>query len=363
MQHFDFLVVGTGLFGAVFAQQAIEAGKTCLVVDRRPHIAGNCHTIEESGIHVHAYGPHLFHTSNEAIWRYVNRFAEFNTYRHKVLAKNGERVFSMPIGLQTLNQLHGITTPAAARDYFERVREDVPGDDIESWCLRTIGRELYELFIRDYTQKQWNRHPRDLPSSIVKRLPVRLTWDSDYSTDIYQGVPVEGYTAMVERMFEGATVLLETDYLKHRAELNRLARRVVYSGPIDELFNFDEGRLEYRSLRFEHAWLPTEDFQGCGQVNHTSAEVSYTRITEHKHFVRGPVTKSTIITREYPSSDGEPAYPINDEKNNALAQRYIARAKAEGYTVGGRLGVYRYYDMDQVIGMALKKAKDVLSAS
>ena len=360
-QLYDFLVIGTGLFGSVFAQQAVEAGKRVLVIDRRPHIGGNCHSEDVGGIEVHSYGPHLFHTSNERIWRYVNRFAEFNSYRHKVWTTTDQGVLPMPVGLAMLNRLKGISTPAAAQDYFIRMRANVEGDNAEAHCLRTIGAELYELVIKGYTQKQWNRHPCELPSSIVKRLPVRLTFNTDYSDDTFQGVPIGGYTKMVGRMLEGADVVTGVDFLKARTAFHKAARKIVYSGAIDELFDYDLGHLAYRSLRFEHEQLNMSDYQGCGQMNYAPADVPWTRITEHRHFAH-TTAKHTVITREYPADDGEPCYPINDDANNALAARYQERAKAEGYIVGGRLGSYKYLDMHQAIGKALKTAKEVLSA-
>jgi len=358
VKQYDYLIVGAGLFGATFAQRMAEAGKTCLVVERRGHIAGNAYTEERDGITVHVYGPHLFHTNDWRIWTYVNRFATFNGYHHQVQATTRDMgVVSLPINLHTLHALFGITTPEQARAYLNRVQvRDATADNAEEWCLRTIGWKLYDVIVKGYTIKQWGRHPRELPASIIKRLPIRLNWDNRYFSDRYEGIPVEGYTRMVERMLCGVDVDLGVDFIKYKAELRPLARKLVYSGPIDELFGYDAGRLDYRSIRIEHERIEMPDWQGIGQMNYTGLDVEWTRIVEPKHFAPGLRLPHTVISREYSVSDGLPYYPIGDAINTALAAAYQQRAIAAGYLVGGRLGRYVYYNMDQVIGMALAMA-------
>lgn len=355
---YDYLIVGAGISGATFAQQAKEAGKTCLVIDRRDHIAGNMYTEKRNGIDIHIYGPHLFHTNNKPIWDYVQRFAEFNDYHHTVVAQTATNIVSLPINLHTLNQLFGIQTPQQAADYFERVREDVIGNNIESWCLRNIGRELYTLLLRDYTIKQWNTLPALLPDSIIKRLPVYHTYNTHYFTDRYQGIPVEGYTALVERMLEGIPIVLGIDYLKDR-HLAADANKVVYTGALDEYYNYMYGKLPYRSIRMEHEYLPDVYAQGSGQVNYTSLREPYTRITEPKHFT-GQKTAGTIVSYEYSVDDGEPYYPINTAENNTIAAMYITQAISEGLLPLGRMAMYRYYDMHQAIAHALMISKKEL---
>ncbi|MBK9944202.1 MAG: UDP-galactopyranose mutase [Kouleothrix sp.] len=362
MPLYDYLVVGAGLFGATFAQQAVKSEKRVMVVERRDHVAGNCFDALVGGIQVHRYGPHIFHTSDLRIWQYVNRFADFKSYWHTVQAVTRAGVLGLPISLHTLNMLHGIATPARAQAYFERVRDpSATGDSAEAWCLRTIGRELYELLIEPYTVKQWGCSPRELPASIVKRLPIRMTWDNSYFSDQYQGIPIDGYTRMVELMLSSTDVYLNVDFLANRDALRKVARKVVYSGQVDSLFGCDEGKLPYRSIRIEQEVLPIPDFQGTAQMNYPTPDVPWTRITEPKHFVGGK-QPHTVICKEFSGSDGEPAYPIGTHDNTALAQAYIKRAEAEGYIVGGRLGRYQYLDMHQAIGMALSMAKKELVA-
>ena len=358
---YDYIIVGAGIFGATYAQQLHEAGKTCLVIDRRTHIAGNCYTEDHDGIDVHMYGPHLFHTSNERICKYVNRFAQFNGYRHTVQTTlTDDSVVSMPISLLTLNQLFNITTPKEAQAYFHKVRRpETTGNDVESWCLRNIGRELYELLIKGYTQKQWNTDPNLLPESIIKRLPLRMTYDNGYFNDTYQGIPIGGYTAMIDRMLAGIPVMLGVDFLRDQDILRGMAKKVVYSGSPDELFGYDLGRLPYRSIRLEHIYHDIPDYQGTGQMNYASMNVHWTRITESKHFTKVK-TDHTIISVERSVSNGEPYYPINEASNDMLARRYIRRAEDEGYIIGGRMGTYRYLDMHQAVGMALSMAEKEL---
>jgi UDP-galactopyranose mutase len=356
---YDYLIVGAGLFGAVFAREMTDHGYTCLVIDKRHHIGGNCYTEDVDGIQVHRYGAHIFHTNNKRIWDYVQRFAAWIPYRHRVTAWHGGRAYSFPINLRTLEELWGVKSEAEAKARLERERSPVMGDDLESTALAQVGRELYKVFIEGYTLKQWGRHPSRLPGSILSRIAIRLTKDDVYFSDEYQGIPRDGYTRMVERMLSGIDVRLGCDYLDSRAEWNRVARRVVYTGPLDALFSFDLGRLEYRSLRFVDERLDRDRFQDNAVVNYTEAAIPWTRIIEHKTFTGG-TADFTLITREYPAAyDGlsEPYYPVPDERNTRLATEYLSRARHSGYLVGGRLGTYRYYDMHQVIAQALATAK------
>lgn len=355
---YDYLVVGAGLFGATFARRAADEGRRCLVVDADAHVAGHCYTEEVEGIHVHAFGPHIFHTDSERVWRFVNRFAAFNSFRYRPRVLSGGRIYSFPINLLTLHQIWGVSTPADARAKLdaERVPCDNPRNAKE-WLLSQIGPELYERFYAGYTAKQWGRDPADLPASIVRRVPIRLTFDDDYFPDRYQGIPVGGYTRMVEKMLDGVAVRLRCDYLADRAQLDSLARKVVYTGPLDALFEYRYGRLEYRSLRFEREVMEG-DFQGAAVVNHADADVAYTRTVEHKHFDQ-PGAGVTVVSREFPeprSLSARPFYPVGDRRNLALAREYTALASASGLLIGGRLATYRYYDMHQVIAQALTLA-------
>ncbi|MBV9850462.1 MAG: UDP-galactopyranose mutase [Armatimonadetes bacterium] len=373
MSRYDFLVVGAGLAGATFARAAAEAGRRVLVMERRGHVAGNCHTPEREGILVHQHGPHLFHTSSRAVWEWVTRFAAFVPYRHRALSRVGDRLYSFPINLLTLYQLWGVTTPAeaAARLAQERIPCERPRN-LEEWALSQVGREIYETFFAGYTAKQWGRDPADLPASLVRRLPVRLTHDDSYfpDRDVYQGVPAGGYTAMVEAMLDapGVEVQLSVDFLEERSRAEALAGQVVYTGSLDSLGGHRQGYLGYRSLRFEHTVLEG-DFQGAGQVNYPARDVPWTRITEHKHLGqssagRGGVSgERTVITREYPQSydgDNEPYYPLADAENRARAARYRADAEAQGYLLLGRLARYQYMDMDVVVGQSLAVASRLL---
>lgn len=360
--QYDYLIVGAGLFGSVFAQQAIESGKRCLIIDKRSHTAGNAYTKNISGINVHMYGPHIFHTSDDKIWEYVNRFAKFNTYvnRPKVNYKNN--LYSFPINLFTLYQIFGVKTPEEARNRLESVKihNDSP-KNLKEWILSQVGEEIYYKFIHGYTKKQWGKDPEDLPSSIIKRLPIRLTFDDNYFNDKYQGIPIGGYTRMIEAMQEGADICLETDFFKNVEYYESIAERIIFTGAIDEFFNYSEGYLEYRSLRFETEILDIEDYQGNAIINYTEENVPFTRICEHKHF-ESPKTKSTIITREFPEQwkpGDDRYYPINNEENNNRYNKYkkMADAKSGKYLFGGRLAEYKYYDMHQVIGSALKKSE------
>ena len=365
-KHYDYLIVGAGLFGAVFARQAMDSGKTCLVVERRDHIGGNIYTAEVEGITVHRYGAHIFHTSDTAVWDYVRRFAEFNDFINTPLANYEGKLYNLPFNMNTFQQMWGVTTAEEAQAIIAAQRGEITGEpsNLEEQAISLVGRDIYEKLVRGYTEKQWGRSCTDLPPFIIKRLPVRFTYDNNYFNDPYQGIPKDGYTALVERLLDGAEVRLGVDYLANRDELNALADTVIYTGPIDAYFGFCYGALEYRSLRFEDEILPIPQYQPVAVVNYNEREIPFTRIIEHKHFVFGG-GDTTVITREYPMewSEGvEPYYPVNDEKNQALCQRYRELAKAEdGVYFGGRLGQYRYYDMDKVVAAALELAKEILS--
>lgn len=360
---FDFTVVGAGLYGSVFARCAAEAGKSVLLVDRRDHIGGNCYSERVDGIDVHRYGPHIFHTNNPWVWEFVNRFAHFNHYRHRGVVRHGDRLFSFPINLATLHQLWGVSTPAEAEAKLAAVREPAGDDNLESWIVSQVGRELYEIFVRGYTAKQWGRDPRELPSSIIKRIPVRLTWNDWYFDDAYQGIPVDGYTRLFENLLDHDNIRVETgvDFFDERQSLATAGGQLVYSGKIDEFFDYRYGELEYRSLRFETVERPG-DFQGAAIVNYGDGAVPYTRIVEHKHFALQTCDR-TVLTYEYPQAyerGGEAFYPIRDERNAKLYDRYRKLAASTNVLFGGRLGSYQYYDMHQVIAQAMTAAEKAL---
>ena len=354
---YDVLIVGAGLYGAVFAREMTDRGKKVLVLDRRSHVAGNAYTRSVSGIDVHVYGAHIFHTSNEQVWRYVNRFAAFHPFINSPIAVYGDEVYNLPFNMNTFHQMWGVRTPEEAKRIIasQRLCTEHPAN-LEEQALSLVGRDVYEKLIRGYTEKQWGRPCRELPASIIRRLPCRFTYDNNYFSDRYQGIPEGGYTAMAEKLLDGAEVRLGTAFEKAD---EKLAARIVYSGCIDEFFGWQLGHLAYRSLRFETEELPEENHQGCAVVNYTGREVPYTRVIEHKHFLHGtqPVT---VISREYPAEwqpGMEPFYPVNDEGNQALYREYTRLARSEPKVrFGGRLGQYRYYDMDQVIAQALSDA-------
>lgn len=357
---FDFVVVGAGMYGSVFARCAAEAGCRALVVDRRPHIAGNCFTEQVDGVEVHRYGPHIFHTQDPKIWAFVNRFAKFNHYRHRGMVRHRDRLYSFPINLMTLHQVWGVSTPLDAKRRLDAVREPTSGDTLESWIVGEIGRELYELFIRGYTTKQWGRDPSELPSSIVKRIPIRLTWDDHYFDDRFQGIPIDGYTRLFENMLDHPNITVETnvDFFENRQELEAMAPRLVYSGKIDEFFDYRFGELDYRSLRFRTTRL-SGDFQGAAIVNFADRNVPYTRVVEHKHFAMRE-NERTVVTFEYPQAyerGREPFYPVRDWRSVQLYQRYRRLADEGTAIIGGRLGSYQYFDMHQVIGQAMVAAE------
>ena len=357
---YDYLIVGAGLFGAVFACEARKRGKSCLVVEKRNHIAGNVYCEDIHGIQVHKYVAHIFHTSDKEIWEYVNQFAEFNHYVNAPIARYKDELYNLPFNMNTFSRMWGIATPKEAQDIIAGQIADLnisEPKNLEEQALSLAGRDVYEKLIKGYTEKQWGRECRDLPAFIIRRLPLRFTYDNNYFNDRFQGIPIGGYTRLVERLLEGVEVRLSTDYLEHRQELDGLADRVVYTGMIDRFYNYSLGVLEYRSVRFETEELEVENYQGNAVVNYTDKEVPYTRIIEHKHFEFGK-QPTTVISREYSSEwkkGDEPYYPINDEKNNGLYERYRQLAKKEERIIfGGRLGGYRYYDMDKVIAEALK---------
>ncbi len=367
---YDYLIVGSGLFGATVARLLTDGGKRCLVLEKRPHIAGNVYTERMHGIDVHVYGPHIFHTNNRTIWDFVTTFATFLPYRHTVRASVGGKIYPIPVNLMTLQLLWGITNPSEARERMLEETTPYQGIDqstAEGWCLAHYGKTLYELFFKGYTEKQWGRPASELPAKIVARIPTRLdSWNETYFGDMYEGIPEEGYTAMVGAMLRDITVLTSTNYLKDRAIFDTLANTIIYSGPIDELFDHDEGALEYRSLHFSSTFHRSPypvNVQGIAQINYPEASVPYTRIVEHRHFKPGVFEGITVYTKEFPApfkKGSEPFYPINDAKNTALAQRYIERATALGYIVGGRLGTYQYYDMHQVVAQGMKTASQLL---
>ena len=361
--YYDYLVVGSGLFGAAFAQRMHEAGKSVLVIERRNHIGGNVYTEEVEGINVHRYGAHIFHTDSKKAWDYVNRFAEFNRDTNAPIANYHGELYSLPFNMYTFHQMWGVNTPKEAVDIITRQRHDsgiVAPKNLEEQAISLVGTDIYEKLIKGYTEKQWGRPCSELPSFIIKRLPVRYTYDNNYFTSRYQGIPMGGYTKMIQTMLSGIEVRLNENYLENKAHWDSLADKIVYTGPIDAYFDFCYGPLEYRSVRFETEVLEMPNFQGNAVVNYTDRETPYTRIIEHKHFEFGNQPK-TVISREYSQEwqpGMEPYYPINDEKNTALCQRYQALAEGEKKVIfGGRLGQYRYYDMDAVLLSALALAE------
>ncbi len=359
---YDYLIVGAGLFGAVFAQQATQAGKKCLVIDKREHIAGNVYCEEIEGIRVHKYGAHIFHTNNQQVWEYVNQFASFNRFTNSPVANYHGELYSLPFNMYTFNKMWGVVTPQEAEAKIQAQREEAgitEPKNLEEQAISLVGKDIYEKLIKGYTEKQWGRPCNELPSFIIKRLPVRFTFDNNYFNALYQGIPIGGYTKLVEAMLEGIDVKLGVDYLLEKEAFNQQAKRVVYTGPIDAYYQYQYGALEYRSVRFETEVLDTPNFQGNAAVNYTDRETPWTRIIEHKWFEFGTQPK-TVISKEYSSEwklGDEPYYPVNDEKNEALYQKYKALADAEKQVIfGGRLGAYRYYDMDAVIASALEVA-------
>lgn len=360
MKHYDYLIVGAGLYGAVFAHEAKKRGKSCLVLERRDHIAGNVYCEEIAGINVHRYGAHIFHTSNRETWEYVNQFAEFNNYVNSPIARYRDEIYNMPFNMNTFSKMWNVVTPKEAMAKIEQQRSVIKDEpkNLEEQAISLVGRDIYEKLVKGYTEKQWGRDCSELPAFIIRRLPVRFTYNNNYFNDRFQGIPMGGYTKLVEKMLDGIEVKIGVDYLKEREKWNNMADRVVYTGPVDAYFCYSLGELEYRSVRFETELLDQENYQGNAVVNYTEREIPYTRIIEHKHFEFGTQPK-TVISREYPSEwkpGDEPYYPINDEKNTELYEKYQALAETEENVIfGGRLGEYKYYDMDKVIEAALAR--------
>ena len=367
---YNYLIVGSGLFGSIFAYEANKRGKKCLVIDKREHIGGNIYTEKIEGINVHKYGAHIFHTSNKEIWNYINKFAEFNRYTNSPIARYKDELYNMPFNMNTFNKLWGVVTPAEAKKKIEEEKREagiVEPKNLEEQAISLVGRTIYEKLVKGYTEKQWGQKATELPSFIIKRLPVRFIYDNNYFNDIYQGIPIGGYTSIIEKMLKGIDIKLNCDFFDNREELENIAEKIVFTGPIDKFYNYQYGELEYRSLRFETEILDEENYQGNAVVNFTEYEVPYTRIIEHKHFefgaslgnlAEGIAKEKTIITKEYPDmwkQGKEPYYPINNDKNNNLYTKYFELSKKDKNVIfGGRLGLYKYFDMDKVIEVALK---------
>lgn len=363
---YDYLIAGAGLFGSVFAHEATLAGRKCLVIDRRNHIAGNIYTENREDINVHKYGAHIFHTSDKRVWEYINGFAEFNNYINSPVAVYKDELYNLPFNMNTFSKMWNIKTPSEAREIIESQIKDLnirEPQNLEEQALSLVGKDVYEKLIKGYTEKQWGRECRELPAFIIKRLPLRFTYDNNYFNDRFQGIPVGGYTPIIEKMLEGSDVLTNTDYFEFIKNNRDIAGKTIFTGMIDEYYNFCFGHLEYRTVRFETETLDMENYQGNAVVNYTEREVPWTRIIEHKHFEFGDQEK-TVISREYSTEwkpGMEPYYPVNDEKNNALFARYKELAdKEENVIFGGRLGNYKYYDMDKVILAALETADNLL---
>ena len=369
--NYNYLIVGSGLYGATIAQQAKKAGKSVLVIDKRPNVGGNIYTEKVEGINVHKYGAHIFHTNNKEVWDYVTSFVDFNRFTNSPIANYKGELYSMPFNMYTFNKMWGVVTPEEAAAKIEEQKKEITGEpkNLEEQAISLVGRDIYEKLVKGYTEKQWGRDCKDLPAFIIKRLPVRLTFDNNYFNALYQGIPIGGYTKLIEKMLEGIEVRLNVDYLENKEELDKLAEKVIYTGPIDAYFDYKLGTLEYRSVRFENEILDKPNFQGNAAVNYTDRETPWTRIIEHKWFEfgkdeNGNDLPKTVISREYSSEwklGDEPYYPVNDAKNSTLYEQYKALAEAEDNVIfGGRLGEYKYYDMDKTIEVALAAAKKEL---
>lgn len=365
MKNFDYLIVGAGFFGAISAYELTKKGYKCLVIEKRNHIAGNCYTENIEGINVHKYGAHIFHTNDKEIWEYVNALVEFNRYTNSPVAINNGKLYNLPFNMNTFYQIWGVKTPKEAEEKIAEQTakyKDITPENLEEQALKLVGDDIYKLLIKEYTEKQWGVKATDLPSFIIKRLPVRFTFDNNYFNDKYQGIPIGGYTKIFEKLLEGIEVRLETDFFENRAYYEALAENIIYTGPIDKFFNYEAGKLNYRSLKFENETLETDNFQGNAVVNYTSHEVSFTRIIEHKHFEFGTQEK-TVVTKEYPQDweEGlEPYYPVNDDANNAIYNAYKKKSESlDNVIFGGRLAEYKYYDMHQIVGSALAKMKKI----
>lgn len=361
--NYDFLIIGCGLFGATIAQELKKNNKKCLILEQRNHIGGNVYTENKEGINIHKYGPHTFHTNNKEIWEYVNKFAKFNNFTCRTKVNFENKIFSFPINLFTLHQLWGVTTPEEAKEKLNKVRIDIKNpSNLEEWILSQVGEEIYKKFIYGYTKKQWNKEPKELPDFIIKRLPIRLDFNDSYFFDQYQGIPIGGYTKMIENMIEDIDFIINEDFFKRRDYWESKARNIIFTGKIDQFYNYKYGKLEYRGLRFEHEKLNIKDFQGNAIINYTEEHVPYTRIIEHKHFEFGN-QEYTYITKEYPEKINEndiPYYPVNNEYNNSIYEKYKNLQKNTNIIFGGRLAEYKYYDMHQIVGSAINKAKKLL---
>ena len=369
--NYNYLIVGSGLYGATIAQQAKKAGKSVLVIDKRPNVGGNIYTEKVEGINVHKYGAHIFHANNKEVWDYVTSFVDFNRFTNSPVANYKGELYSMPFNMYTFNKMWGVVTPEEAAAKIEEQKKEITGEpkNLEEQAISLVGRDIYEKLVKGYTEKQWGRDCKDLPAFIIKRLPVRLTFDNNYFNALYQGIPIGGYTKLIEKMLEGIEVRLNVDYLENKEELDKLAEKVIYTGPIDAYFDYKLGTLEYRSVRFENEILDKPNFQGNAAVNYTDRETPWTRIIEHKWFEfgkdeNGNDLPKTVISREYSSEwklGDEPYYPVNDTKISTLYEQYKALAEAEDNVIfGGRLGEYKYYDMDKTIEVALAVAKKEL---
>ncbi len=360
INKYDYLIVGAGLYGSTFAYEAKKKGKKCLIIDKRPHIGGNIYTENIEGINVHRYGAHIFHTSNKDVWDYINQFAEFNRYTNSPIARYKDEVYNLPFNMNTFNKLWGVFTPEEAIQRIEEELKEVQIDEprnLEEQAIKLVGKTIYEKLVKGYTEKQWGMKATELPPFIIKRLPVRFTYDNNYFNDKYQGIPEGGYTQIIKKMLNGIEIRLNYDFFEHKEELLNLANKIIFTGPIDQYYDYCFGELEYRSVRFETEILDMENYQGNAVVNYTEYEVPYTRIIEHKHFEFGTQEK-TVISREYSdkwTSEKEPYYPINNDRNNELYKKYAELAQLEKNVIfGGRLGQYKYYDMHVVIAEALK---------
>jgi UDP-galactopyranose mutase len=358
MKHYDYLIVGSGLFGSTFARLATDNGKKCLIIDKRNHIAGNCYTENIEGINVHKYGPHIFHTSNKIVWDFVNKFANFNNYIHSPKAYSNGKLYSLPFNMNTFYEMWGTTTPTQAKRVIEQQKFKEHPTNLEEQALSLVGADIYETLIKGYTTKQWGKNPKELPIFIIKRLPLRFTFDSNYFIDLYQGIPIGGYTQMFEKMLDKIEVLLDTDYFSNRDYFNSIADKVVYTGCLDEFFEYKYGKLEYRSLEFKTDVLDIDNYQGNAVINWTEKDVPWTRIIEHKHFEK-KIDGKTVITKEYPKNYEQgliPYYPINDDINQNMYKKYREESKKlTNFIFGGRLSEYKYMDMHVVIESAMNK--------
>ncbi|MDK0736130.1 UDP-galactopyranose mutase [Clostridium perfringens] len=367
MKKYDYLIVGAGLFGSIFAYEANKRGKKCLVIDKRNHVGGNVYCENIEGINVHKYGAHIFHTSNKKVWDYVNSFVEFNRYTNSPVANYKGELYNLPFNMNTFYQLWGVKTPLEAKNKIEEQKKEAKISEpknLEQQAISLVGNDIYEKLIKGYTEKQWGKKATDLPAFIIKRLPVRFTFDNNYFNDMYQGIPIGGYNVIIDKLLGGIDVRLETDFFKNREELESLADKIVFTGMIDEFYNYKFGTLEYRSLKFENEILNEENYQGNAVVNYTEYEIPYTRVIEHKHFEYGTQEK-TVITKEYPANwkkGDEPYYPVNNDRNNEIYTKYKELADKEDRVIfGGRLAEYKYYDMHNVIERALECVKEELN--